>query len=86
MQAAADAHGATPAQVLLRWCLQTGKGAITTTGRPERLEEYKGALRFELTPMEVDAISAAGLRSPRRLYWTQCAPMFQADPTLESEG
>ena len=36
--------------------------------------------------MEVDAISAAGLRSPRRLYWTQCAPMFQADPTLESEG
>ena len=86
VQAAADARGATPAQVLLRWCLQTGKGAITTTGRPERLEEYKGALRFELTPMEVDAISAAGLRSPRRLYWTQCAPMFQADPTLESEG
>ena len=84
--AAAEAHGASPAQVLLRWCLQTGMGAITTTGRPARLEEYKGALSFELTPQEVDAISAAGRERQRRLYWTQCSPMFNADPALETDG
>ena len=85
VDAAAAAHGATPAQVLLRWCLQTGKGVLTTTGKPERLEEYKAAFDFELTPEEVAAITAAGAQQQRRLYWTQCSPMFQQDPTKEAD-
>ena len=80
--AAAAAHGKTPAQVLLRWCLQTGKIPITTTSRPERLEEYKGIFGFELSADEVSVISGAGNASPRRLYWVQC-PAFNADPRLE---
>ena len=82
VNAAAVAHGKTPAQVLLRWCLQTGKVPITTTSRPERLEEYKGAFGFELSAGEVAAISEAGKQSPRRVYWVQC-PGFNADPRLE---
>ena len=84
--AAAAAHGATPAQVLLRWCLQQGKGVLTTTSKSERLSEYRGAMGFTLTAEEVAAISEAGAQRPRRLYWTQCAPMFQADPTLEDDA
>ena len=83
VQAAADAHNATAAQVLLRWCLQTGKAVVTTTGKPERLREYTGAFGFSLTEAEVLAISAAGRAQPRRLFWTQCTPMLQADLTLE---
>ena len=82
VNAAAAAHGKTPAQILLRWCLQTGKVPITTTSRPERLEEYKGAFGFELSADEVAAISEAGKQSPRRLYWAQC-PGYNADPRLE---
>ena len=69
--------------MLLRWSLQTGKVPITTTSRPERLEEYKGIFgSFELSAEEVTAISNAGNTSPRRLYWVQC-PAFNADPRLE---
>ena len=46
-------------------------------------EEYKGMSTFELSAEEVAAISKAGSESPRRLFWTQCAPMCQADPRLE---
>ena len=82
VNASAAAHGKTPAQILLRWCLQTGKVPITTTSRPERLVEYKGAFGFELSAGKVAAISEAGKQSPRRLYWAQC-PGFNADPRLE---
>ena len=82
VNAAAMAHGKTPAQILLRWCLQTGKVPITTTSRPERLEEYKGVFGFELSAGEVAAISEAGKQSLRRLYWAHC-PGFNADPRLE---
>ena len=71
--AAAAAHGKTPAQVLLRWSLQTAKLPITTTSKPERLIEYQGAFGFELSEAEIAAISAAGAQSPKRLYWTPVA-------------
>lgn len=83
VDSAAAAHKASPAQVLLRWSLQMGMLAITTTSKPERLEEYKGIWGFELSAEQMAAISEAGRANPRRLYWTQCAPMFQTDPRLE---
>ena len=81
--AAAAAHGTTAAQVLLRWCLQTGKGILTTTSSPARLEEYKGAFSFELAREQVESISLAGRSSPRRMFWTQCTPKFREDPREE---
>lgn len=82
--AAAAAHGVTPAQVLLRWRLQQGHGAITTTSKPERLQEYLATLSFELTEAEVAAIAAAGAQEPVRLFWTQCK-QFDADPRKEPD-
>jgi diketogulonate reductase-like aldo/keto reductase len=35
----ADAHGKTPAQVMLRWHLQEGRSAIPKSVRPERIAE-----------------------------------------------
>lgn len=46
--AAAAAHSRTPAQILLRWSLETGRLPITTTSKPERLAEYLGIFDFEL--------------------------------------
>jgi len=70
--AAAQKHGNTPAQVLLRWNLQTGRGVVTTTSRKERLTEYLGIFDFELSAEEVSAISSAGAPlQPRRVYWTK---------------
>ena len=83
VQAAAVAHDKTPAQVLLRWCLQQGYGAITATSKAERLHEYADVFSFELSEAEVAAISEAGAAHPRRTSWTQCAPKFQSDPSLE---
>src|SRR4029453_14241489 len=56
--AIADAHGRTPAQVMLRWHLQEGRSAIPKSVRPERIAENFDVFDFELTPAELDAIDA----------------------------
>jgi aryl-alcohol dehydrogenase-like predicted oxidoreductase len=60
VQAAAAAIGATPAQVALAWvCAQAGRvgvsiAPIVGTTRPERIEEYLGALALDLAALDVD--------------------------------
>lgn len=55
----AEAHGRTPAQVLLRWLIQQdGVIAIPKTASPERLEENLGADAFSLTDDEMAKIFA----------------------------
>ncbi|MGX1306054.1 2,5-diketo-D-gluconate reductase B [Amorphus suaedae] len=55
----AEAHGRTPAQVLLRWLIQQdGVIAIPKTASPERLEENLGADGFSLTDDEMAKIFA----------------------------
>lgn len=56
--AAARAHDATPAQVVLRWHVEHGVVVIPKSVRRERVEENLGALGFALTPQEVAAIDA----------------------------
>eukprot|EP00040_Diaphanoeca_grandis_P012528 m.63554 g.63554 ORF g.63554 m.63554 type:complete len:299 (+) comp23299_c0_seq1:119-1015(+) len=60
VNAIAAVHSKTPAQVLLRWNLQTGKGVLTTTSKPARLREYLDVCKFELTRDEVESITKAG--------------------------
>lgn len=71
--AAAAAHQVTPAQVLLRWQIDTGRVPITTTSKPERMAEYLQIFNFSLSAPEVEAISNAGTQAPRRVYWTNTA-------------
>ena len=55
---AADAHGKTPAQVLLRWGVQRGTAVIPKTSKPERMRENLAIDDFELSAVEMAAISA----------------------------
>ena len=55
---AAQAHGKTPAQVLLRWGIQRGTAIIPKTTKPERMRENLAIEDFELSAVEMAAISA----------------------------
>jgi 2,5-diketo-D-gluconate reductase A len=55
---AAEAHGKTPAQVVIRWHLQTGNIVFPKSNRRERMAENFDVFDFELTADEVAAISA----------------------------
>lgn len=55
---AAQAHGKTPAQVLLRWGVQRGTSVIPKTSKPERMRENLDIFDFELSGVEMAAISA----------------------------
>lgn len=56
--AAAEAHGKTPAQAVLRWHVQQGRIVFPKTGRRERMIENADIFDFELTAAEMAAIDA----------------------------
>lgn len=58
IQAAASAHEVTPAQVVLRWHLQTGNVVIPKSNRKERMAENLDIFSFELDADEMAAIDA----------------------------
>ncbi|MDQ2847866.1 MAG: aldo/keto reductase [Actinomycetota bacterium] len=55
---AAEAHGKTPAQVVLRWHLQQGNIVFPKSGNPARIAENFAVTDFELTDAESAAITA----------------------------
>ena len=61
---AAEAHGVTPAQVVIRWHLQNGLIVFPKSNSRERMAENFDVFGFELTDPEVTAIDAldAGMR------------------------
>lgn len=63
--AVAQAHGKTPAQVMLRWHLQQGRSAIPKSTNPARIAENFDVFGFELSAAELAAIDAldTGVRS-----------------------
>ena len=63
--AVAQAHGKTPAQVMLRWHLEQGRSAIPKSTNPARIAENFDVFDFELTADELTAIDAldSGVRS-----------------------
>jgi len=61
----AQAHGKTPAQVMLRWHLQQGRSAIPKSTNPTRIAENFDVFDFELSAEELGSIDAldSGVRS-----------------------
>ena len=55
---AAQAHGKTPAQVLLKWGVQRGTAVIPKTTKPERMRENLDIDDFTLSNVEMAAIGA----------------------------
>ena len=54
----AAAHGKTPSQVTLRWHVERGDIVFPKSMKRERMEENFAIFDFELSPEEIDAISA----------------------------
>ena len=73
---AAQAHGVSPAQVVLRWHVQLGSMPLPKSGTPARQAENLDVLGFELTEDEVRAISALERADGRR---------FGGDPDTHEE-
>ncbi|KXX81198.1 NADPH-dependent conjugated polyketone reductase C1 [Madurella mycetomatis] len=73
----AGKYGVGKGDVALRWCLDQGIVAITTSGNEERLKNYLAKVpRFKLTPKEVDEIAERGREKHYRCFWTK---KFAAD-------
>src|SRR4051794_30852781 len=56
--AIAEAHGKSPAQVMLRWHLQEGRSVIPKSTKPHRIAENFDVFDFDLTGDELTAIDA----------------------------
>ncbi|WP_223691255.1 aldo/keto reductase [Leifsonia poae] len=56
--APAEAHGKTPAQVVIRWHLQSGNIVFPKSNRRERMAENFDVFDFELTAAEMATITA----------------------------
>jgi diketogulonate reductase-like aldo/keto reductase len=74
VQRTADRLGRTPAQVLLRWCLQRDTIVIPKSTRRERIEENSRIFDFELSDedvAELDALDETGGtdRALERPWW-----------------
>jgi diketogulonate reductase-like aldo/keto reductase len=54
----AEAHGKTPAQVMLRWGLQHGRSVIPKSTKPARIAENIDVFDFELSADEMAAIDS----------------------------
>jgi diketogulonate reductase-like aldo/keto reductase len=73
---AARAHGVTPAQVILRWHVQLGSLPLPKSATPSRQRANLDVLGFELTPEELDRITALGRPDGR---------LFDGDPDTHEE-
>ncbi|KAI1005496.1 hypothetical protein K3495_g2725 [Podosphaera aphanis] len=72
----AKKYDATPGVIALRWIVDQGAIALTTTSSEERLQEYLGIQKFKLTPEDVETISEIGKKKNFRGFWN---PKFADD-------
>lgn len=73
---AAEAHGVTPGQVILRWQVQLGSIPIPKSATPERQRQNLDVFDFELSDAELAAITGLGRPDGR---------LFGADPDTHEE-
>ena len=73
---AAEVHGVTPGQVILRWHVQLGSLPIPKSATPERQRQNLDVFDFELTADEMAAISALDRPDGR---------LFGGDPDTHEE-
>ena len=65
VQAAARHHGKTPAQICLRFLLQSGISVIPKSVHEDRIKENLALFDFALTEEEMTAITALDRAEPR---------------------
>ncbi|KAA8571778.1 hypothetical protein EYC84_001748 [Monilinia fructicola] len=62
-------YGVTPGEIALRWIIDQGMVALTTSGNEHRLKGYQKIKQFKLTPKEVEEISRIGSEKHYRNFW-----------------
>lgn len=62
-------YSVSEGEIALRWIIDQGIPAITTSAKEERLKDYLRAMTFQLTPREVKDISEAGAEKHFRAFW-----------------
>lgn len=68
--ALAKKYGVTGGEIALRWCLDQGIIAITTSSNELRLQTYmRNVPAFKLTPKEIEDIAKAGEGKHFRGFW-----------------
>ena len=56
-------------EIALRWCIDQGVVAITTSAKEQRMSDYLRAMTFSLTPREVKEIAEQGEGKHFRGFW-----------------
>ncbi|ESZ90988.1 putative NAD/NADP-dependent indole-3-acetaldehyde reductase [Sclerotinia borealis F-4128] len=62
-------YGVTPGEIALRWIIDQGMVALTTSGNEQRLRAYQKVKLFKLTPKEVEEIARIGSEKHYRGFW-----------------
>ena len=76
VRAAAAGHGVSPGQVILRWHVQLGSLPIPKSADPRRQAENLDIFGFELSPVEMESITALAEDDGR---------LFDGDPDTHEE-
>lgn len=58
-------------EILLRWSVERGDVAVTTSSKESRLREFLRILNFQLTAAEMDAISQLGRERHYRVFFRE---------------
>lgn len=62
-------YAVNPGEILLRWIVDQGVVAVTTSSKEQRLSDYLRIFTFNLTPKELEQISEVGASHHARGFW-----------------
>jgi diketogulonate reductase-like aldo/keto reductase len=65
----AKKYGVSEAEIAIRWCIDQGIVALTTSDKEQRLRQYLKISEFKLTPKEIETISELGQEKHFRGFW-----------------
>lgn len=68
----ANKYAVSESEIGLRWCIDQGLIAITTSANELRMERYLNKVpKFKLTPREVKDVAELGLQKHYRAFWNE---------------
>lgn len=67
----AKKYNVTPGEIALRWVVDQGVVALTTSGKEERLKQYQKISQFKLTTEEISLITEIGKKKHYRGFWRE---------------
>lgn len=66
----AKKHAVNEGEILLRWCIDQGVVAVTTSSKEQRLSDMLRVATFKMTPREQEDLTKTGIEKHFRAFWT----------------